>query len=206
MILLLGCFMSRQGFSQEVSNAPICKSLLNRCHQKTNIARQSIFLKNQSNQIIKVRLKLSGPDDEWIRIETSSNESGETVLSAYHTKRVRQKLWSNVATGVLGLGAGELVDEVIDDYDGPVPIPSINVYRWADHATRRIAFVPVGCSDMPTSLGDRLRLGKTSCVLTGTKSITLPAGMDIRVGLLTIEYLEEELVRTITFEVPPAQQ
>ncbi len=56
----------------------------------------------QVNQIIKVRLRLSGPDNEWIRIETSNNGAGGTVLTAYHTKRVRQTLLS-LNTGFAGL-------------------------------------------------------------------------------------------------------
>lgn len=158
----------------------------------------------QVNQIIKVRLRLSGPDNEWIRIETSNNGAGGTVLTAYHTKRVRQTLLSNLATGLVSFGAEELASEAIDGYDGPVPVPGINFYRWAEHETRRIVFVPVGCSDnSSTPLDHGQQLGQPSCVITGTNSITLPAGIDIRVGLLTIEYAEQDLVRTITFKVPP---
>lgn len=166
--------------------------------------RQSTPSENGANQIIKVRLKLSGPDNEWIRIEMSNNRAGGTVLTAYHTKRVRRTLLSNLATGFISFRAEELASEAIDGYDGPVPVPDINFYRWANHETRQIVFVPDGCSDnSPVPLGNGQQLGQSSCVITGTNSITLLAGIDIRGGLFTIEYAEQDLVRTITFRVPP---
>lgn len=159
--------------------------------------------KSEANQIIKVRLELSGPDDEWIQMKTSDNGTGGTVFAAYHTKRVKRTLLSNLTTGILTFGAEQLASEAIDGYDGPVPLPDINFYRWVDHETRRIVFVPDGCSkNSPIPLGNGQQPGQSSCVITGTKFISLPAGTDIRAGLLTIEYAEEELVRTITFKVP----
>jgi hypothetical protein len=104
----------------------------------------------------------------------------------------------------LNFGAEELASEAIDGYDDPVPVPDINFYRWVDHETRRIVFIPDGCSDnSPALLGNGQQPEQSSCVITGTNSITLLAGMDIRVGLLTIEYAEQDLVRTITFRVAP---
>jgi hypothetical protein len=207
--------MSRQVYGQDFKRDLLRQRfpLNSRCEGNTSGTQQeranlgkrlSTLPENGANQIIKVRLRLSGPDNEWIRIETSNNGAGGTVLTAYHTKRVRQTLLSNLATGLLSFGAEELASEAIDGYDGPVPVPDINFYRWAAHETQRIVFVPVGCSDnSPTPLGNGQQLGQSSCVITGTNSITLPAGIDIRLGLLTIEYAEQDLVRTITFKVPP---
>jgi hypothetical protein len=214
-IALLNSVMPRQVYGQEVDRDFLCQRfpLNSRCEgntprtqqEKPNPGqRQSTPSENGANQFIKVRLKLSGPDNEWIRIETSNNRAGGTVLTAYHTKRVRQTLLSNLATGLLSFGAEELASEAIDGYDGPVPVPDINFYRWADHETRRIVFVPDSCSDnSPAPLGNGQQPRQSSCVITGTNSITLLAGMDIRVGLLTIEYAEQDLVRTITFRIPP---
>ncbi len=206
--------MPRQAYAQEVDRDFLCQrfSLNSRCEgntpgtqqEKPNPGqRQSTPLENGANQIIKVRLKLSGLDNEWIRIETSNNRAGGTVLTAYHTKRVQRTLLSNLATGLISFGAEELASEAINGYDGPVPIPDINFYRWANHETRRIVFVPDGCSDnSPAPLNNEQQPGPSSCVITGTNSITLPAEIDIRLGLLTIEYAEQDLVRTITFKVP----
>ncbi len=213
-IVLLNSVMPRQAYAQEFDRDFLCQrfSLNSRCEEnkpgtqqeKPNPGqRQSTPLENGANQIIKVRLKLSGPDNEWIRIETSNNQAGETVLTAYHTKRVRRTLLSNLATGLIRFGAEELASEAIDGYDGPVPVPDINFYRWANHETRRIVFVPDGCSYKSSApLDNEQQPGQSSCVITGTNSITLPVEKDIRLGLLTIEYAEQELVRTITFKVP----
>lgn len=214
VIVVLDCVISWRVYGQKVDQDFLCQRfpLNSRCQGNTPATqqekpnsgqRQSTPIENGVKQIIKVRLKLSGPDNEWIRIETSNNWAGGTVLTAYHIKRVRQRLLSNLATGLLSFGAEELASEAIDGYDGPVPIPNINFYRWAEHETRRIVFVPDGCSDnSPALLGSEQQLRQSSCVITGTNFITLPVGMDVRVGLLTIEYSEQELVRTITLRVP----
>lgn len=213
MLVLLNSVMVRQVYGQEVEQDFLCQRfpLNSRCEGNTSGTqqdraklgqRQSNPSENGANQIIKVRLRLSGPDNEWIRIETSNDGAGGTILTAYHTKRVRQTLLSNLSTGLLSFGAEELASEVIDGYDGPVPVPDVNFYRWANHETRRIVFVPVGCPDNSFApLDSGQKLGQSSCVITGTNSITLPAGIDIRVGLLTIEYAEQDLVRTITFKL-----
>lgn len=214
-IAVLNCVIPWQVYAQKVDRDFLCQQFplnphcegntLNTQQEKPNPEqRQSTSLENEANQIIKVRLKLSGPDNEWIRIETSNNRAGGTVLTAHHTKRVRQRLLSNLVTGLLSFGAEELASEVVDGYDGPVPVPDINFYRWIAHKTRRIVFVPDGCSgNFPAPLGNGQQPEQSSCVITGTNFITLLAGMDIHAGLLTIEYVEQDLVRTITFKVPP---
>ena len=122
---------------------------------------QAVFAQNtesEVNETIKLRLNVSGPDNEWIRIEFNDNKTGQTVLSAYHTKRVKRSFESGLANGLLGFGAEELVSEATDgDYDGPVPLPSVNF---------------------------------------------LPNRTDIQRGRLTIEYAEEDLIRSITFRLP----
>lgn len=163
------------------------------------VQQQTIPLEKRANQIIRVRLKLSGPDNEWIRIETSGSNTGETILRAYHTTRVRQNLPSRAATSLLSFGVRELADETFDGYEGPVFVPSINFYKWADHETRRLTFVPDRCSgNTPKSVANN----QPSCAIAGTDAIALPAGTDIHTGLLTIEYAEENLIRSITFRIP----
>lgn len=155
---------------------------------------QAVFAQNtesEVNETIKLRLNVSGPDNEWIRIEFNDNKTGQTVLSAYHTKRVKRSFESALANGLLGFGAEELASEVIDGYDGPVPLPSVNFHRWSDHETLRLAFRPDTCTK-----------NMSNCGTQGKTSIVLPNGTDIRRGRLTIEYAEEDLIRTITFRLP----
>lgn len=186
VLLAMLCFPELPSFAQVEQNSQL------------TVQQQAIPQENRANQIIRVRLKLSGPDNEWIRIETSSS-TGETTLRAYHTKRVRQNLPSRAATGLLNFGVRELVDEAFDGYNGPVLVPSLNFYQWADHETRRLAFIPDRClGNSPTSVVSN----QPSCAIAGTNSITLPAGTDIHTGLLTIEYAEKDLIRSITFRIP----
>ena len=149
---------------------------------------------SKTNQTIKLRLKVSGPDNEWIRLEfNNDSETGQRVLTAYHTKRVKRSFESSLANGLLGFGAEELTSEVIDGYDGPVPLPSVNFHRWRDHKTLRLAFRPDACTE---------NISVSDCGIEGTTSIVLPDETNIRMGKLTIEYAEEDLIRTITFRVP----
>jgi hypothetical protein len=151
------------------------------------------------NQILKVRLEISGPDDEWIRIEMSDRTEGGTSVMAYHTKRIRKELLSNVVTRIAEFSARSLAREAIDGYGGPVPIPDINFHRWADHETRRIFFVPDGCLDRTPVLPGN---SQPSCLIAGDDTIVLPEGMDFQAGVFTIEYAEKDLIRSIAFRIP----
>jgi hypothetical protein len=176
---------------QETSN-------LEHLNESQIVQRMPAVSDNQPDQVIRLRLDVSGEQNEWIRIETRSSNNGEVILTAYHTERIRRSLLSDVATGVLGFGLAELANEVIDGYEGPVPTPGINLHRWDDHETRRIVFIPDGC------LGDTLLLPNStlpSCVIVGTDSITLPIRTNIYSGLFILEYQEKELLRTITFRI-----
>ncbi|MEL6223235.1 MAG: hypothetical protein AAFR31_11400 [Cyanobacteria bacterium J06627_8] len=145
-----------------------------------------------TSQIMKVRLGVSGPDNEWVRFEMDSGETGDIILRAYHTTRVRRTFLSELTTGLLSFGAEELVSGITDgDYEGPVPIPGINFHRWDDHETLSLSFNPDQCPDTIST-----------CPIQGTTSIVLPEGTDIREGSFTIEYAEEDLIRTITFRMP----
>lgn len=143
--------------------------------------------KSETSQKIKLKLDVSGPDNEWIRIDIDDSKAGNRVITAYHTKRVKRSFPSNLANGVLEFGASE----IIDGYDGPVPFPRINFHKWADHKTLRLLFKPNHCPEsMP------------NCATKGTTSIVLSNGTDIRAGKFTIEYAEKDLIRTITFKIP----
>lgn len=214
VIVFLNLVMPRQVYAQSVDLEILCQQFpFNRCNGYTPSMQragtkpeqgQGNPRQNKANQIIKVRLGVSGPNNEWILIETSDSVQGQTIFRAYHTTRVKQNLLSGVVTNVLSFGVGELASEVIDGYNGPAPVPDINFYRWADHKTRRLAFVPDSCSrNSPAPLENGQLSAQSTCVITGTDAIALPTGTDIYAGLLTIEYTEENLIRTITFRVPP---
>lgn len=159
-----------------------------------------------SEQQTRIRLDLDGDNDEWIVVERRRTENG-VVLSAYHTSRVRRDLLSAGATGLVRFGTGELVEEIIDGYDGPVFVPRINIHRWADHETQRIVFIPDDCqADGPVSeaiadMSPEEVQSPESCEISGTDSITVPNGTDLDTGSLMIEYVEKDLVRTVTFQM-----
>lgn len=178
------------------------------CQRDRLYTQQEDSSVSESAQVIKIRLEISGPDNEWIRLETIDRENN-TVLSAYHTRRVRRTLISNIVTGLVEAGTEELAGEIIDGYDGPVIVPDINFYRWADHTTRRIFYVPDGCTeDAPvlpeaTSPGGSDASNQTHCIVAGTDTVTLPPGTNIRTGTIILEYIEQDLVRSIAFRIPP---
>lgn len=158
---------------------------------------------DSADRAIRVRLNVSGSNNEWIRMYIQDAADGMR-LSAYHTKQIKQEVLSGVANGLLEFGAEQLAREVTDDkYDGPIPLPNvIGFYRWADHKTQRIVFFPDGCADEPV-LGNTQSYGQSSCAIAGTETIALPQGVNLRKGRFMLEYLEEDLVRTITFRLPP---
>jgi hypothetical protein len=147
---------------------------------KFNIERSSLCRKFPQNsyclqaplQIIKIQLDRSGEDDEWVRIEKQ-----DRLLKVKHTTQVKDDLVSGVIDGALSVV--------------PIPLPFVetNGYNWEDHLVTRIAFQPDGCK-------------LNSCTLTGTNTLTLPKGTNIYSGLLTIEYREKKLSRSLSLRVP----
>jgi hypothetical protein len=202
--LFVNSLMIQQVYAQKVDLRILCQKypLNSRC-QGNNQEQQQINSLESKADIIKINLEASGTRNEWIRIETTNSEANKTVLNAYHATRVKQNLLSGITTNLLNFGLGQLAGEVIDGYKGPVPVPDINFYRWADHKTRRLTFVPDSClGNSSTSLENFQLSGQPSCAVTGSNSITLPVGTNIYAGILTIEYTEKNLIRTITFRVP----
>jgi hypothetical protein len=196
-------------YAQEVNLESFCRQSSSPnfpCSNNKQLAQQNSEDENSSankgNETMRVRLDVSGPNDEWIRMDIRDDTRAK-VIRAYHTTRVRRQLLSRLVRGAISFGVRELLDEVIDDgYDGPVPVPPINFYRWADHKRQRIAFIPDGCLFNTLMLGSNEESGATSCVILGTESVALPLGTNIRAGLFMIEYTERNLVRSITFRLP----
>ena len=173
-------------YAQEVERDRFCQEfpLNSRCEGYTSSPQEAA---NEDNQIVKVKLETSGPNNEWIRLEMQPNATGEMVLKAYHTTRSRKGLLSGAIDGVLGAVS-------------PVPLPGIfNFYRWGDHQTLSLAFQPDSCSSSSTGNAQQKA---TSCTITGIDSLVLPASADIHAGVFTIGYQEEDLARSIGFRVP----
>jgi hypothetical protein len=133
-------------------------------------------------QVIKIRLDRSGEDDEWIRIE----KRGKTV-ELLHTTRVENEFVSGLFGAVLRLA--------------PIPVPvSPKQHEWSDHQTTRVTFKPDNCSENITSKNQET--SSPDCTVTGTNTLILPNKTDILTGIFTIEYKENDLLRSVTFRIP----
>jgi hypothetical protein len=67
----------------------------------------------------------------------------------------------------------------------PIPI----AHTWHDHPTSRIVFRPQGCD-------------RDDCLISGTKSIILPANITPYQGEFLLEYQESGWTRTVLFKLP----
>ncbi|MGL5075876.1 MAG: hypothetical protein ACRDBG_08535, partial [Waterburya sp.] len=147
---------------------------------KLEVERDSLCYKFPQNsnclqeppQVIKIQLDRSGEKDEWVQIAKQDNK-----IKVKHTTQVKDDLVSGIFDGALGFV--------------PVPLPfvEVNEYNWENHRVTRITFQPDGCKS-------------NSCTITGTNTLTLPEGTNIYNGLLTVEYQEEKLSRSLTLRVP----
>jgi hypothetical protein len=125
--------------------------------------------------IIKHELDTSGRNDEWVRLEVTGD-----VVKLLHT-RVGQSETSSIINSVASLG---------------LPVSPPNFYRWYDHKTTSVAFKPDDCA------ASGILATPSTCLITGIDTLTLPSGRNIRQGLITIEYEDRKLIRSITFRLP----
>jgi hypothetical protein len=103
-------------------------------------------------------------------------ERDENKYKLLHTTQVEEKFTSSLLRGLLSIAS----------------IPSSvlpKTYFWEDHKTNRVSFKPDGCAD-------------ESCIVVGEDTLDLPKEADIRAGILTIEYVEGELTRSIALRIP----
>ena len=114
----------------------------------------------------------SGENDEWVRIEKQNNE-----VKLLHATKAKNALTSGVLNGALGLV--------------PVPLPfvELNDYDRKEHEMLEVSFKSDRCKN-------------ESCIVTGKDTLTLPEDANLYGGLFTIEYLEEDLKRSVSFRVP----
>jgi hypothetical protein len=105
----------------------------------------------------------------------SHRKKGDTI-KLLHTTRVEEKFVSGLFEGILSFI--------------PFPTPfSFRQHEWSDHQTIRVAFKPDSCLN-------------TNCEIVGIDTLNLPPKTNIRAGLLTIEYIEGELLRSLSFRIP----
>lgn len=159
---------------------------------------------SKPDETIRVKLDVSGSQNEWIRIERRGN-----VLKLIHTKQLRKKRGVegvlNTALGVVGVGGTGLA-----------------FYDWDDHQTVRSLFKPDRCfrkpvnpstqstRENPGSSTSRSPLSTNqpiqpdhalNCLVVGTDTLVMPTEADIRQGQFTIEYKERDLLRSVTFRI-----
>ncbi|MGL5940962.1 MAG: hypothetical protein ACRC2S_11300 [Waterburya sp.] len=67
--------------------------------------------------------------------------------------------------------------------------------QWTDRQTTKIIFRPDNCQ-----LNQEENIN--NCTISGKDVLNLPQKMNIRAGIFTLEYIEEKLIRTITFRIP----
>lgn len=144
----------------------------------------------QNPQIIKLKLKTSGSDTEWILIEKSEN----TVKLLYTIQSKRRRGFLNFLSEIAGI---------------PIPLPKLGSRRQNDYPITSVVFEPDSCSlaqrlKQPENLAPQISQTSniSSCTVTGTNTVNLPEGTDIRSGRFTIKYQEGDLTKSITFRLP----
>lgn len=179
--VLINGMMRSHAHAQEVDLDTLCQSfpLNSRCQGYSSPAQaEDAAAADQTPEIIKLKLSRSSPS-EWVRIEVS----GKAVKLLHTTRGVSG--FSRVTNGILGIVS-------------PVPLP--NFYRWDDHPPSRVVFKPDSC--LENSAPQISQPSSPTCPITGTDTVILTQGMDIRRGLFTIEYTDGNLLKSVTFRIP----
>ncbi|NET38396.1 MAG: hypothetical protein F6K19_41445 [Cyanothece sp. SIO1E1] len=197
MILTLSVIgiVPQAGYGREVDQATLCEKFPLNSACEGYVPVNQLEAEDESNSVMKVQLERSGADDEWVRFEMTDDEAGKMILTAYHTTRAKRGLFSGVANGMTNGMTGLI--------PFPLPLPfSINFHRWYDHPTLSLTFQPDTC---PVSASIKLNPEIDQapvCKFKGTESITLPAETDLYAGTFTLEYQDEEMIRTVKFRIP----
>lgn len=183
--VLINGMMRSHAHAQEVDRDTFCRSfpLNSRCEGYSPPQAEDAAVAGQTPEIIKLKLEGSSTrssPSEWVRIELSGN----TVKLLHTTKAVSG--FSRVTNGILG-------------FVSPVPLP--NFYKWYDHPPSRVVFKPDSCSENSVPNISQPS-GSPGCTIAGTDTVILAKGMDIRKGLLMIEYADGILLKSVTFRIP----
>lgn len=104
-------------------------------------------------------------------------ERKDNLVRLLHTSKVKDEITSGIINGVAGFI--------------PSPIlPDLNKYDWEDHRIIGVSFKSDRCQT-------------DSCISTGKDSLKISEKTNIYQGTFTIQYQEEDLMRTISFKIPP---
>ncbi len=175
--------------AQEVDLNYLCQSqrspLNSRCSGYRSIEQPQT--ESKTPQIIKIKLNKVSNVTEWVRIERTGNQ-----LKLLHTT-IAPSIVSTAIRAISGIPAVFSDSGTARAVGIVAGLPPL-AYTWSDHPTSRIFFQPDSCKGAKET---------SSCVLTGTDTIELPAGTDLSQGNFTVEYIERKLIRTVTFRVSP---
>lgn len=104
-------------------------------------------------------------------------EKKDNIVRLLHTSEVKDEIVSEILNGAIGFI--------------PSPIlPDVNKYDWEDHRIIGVSFKSDRCQT-------------DSCIATGRSTLKIPKNTDIYQGTFTIQYQEEDLMRAISFKIPP---
>jgi hypothetical protein len=105
------------------------------------------------------------------------------------------------------------------------------VYNWYDHPPTKVVFKPEGCEETTSEIQQKLATLKSAldagqlksedyeaqkkklldeftarlespCSIRGTDTVSLKEGMDVHKGIWTVDYLESNQPKSVTFKVP----
>jgi hypothetical protein len=99
------------------------------------------------------------------------------MVKLLHTTKVKDEIVSEILNGALSF--------IPSPY-----LPDVNKYNWSDHRVIGVSFQSDRCKT-------------ASCISTGKTTLKIPKETDIHQGMFTIQYQEENLVRAISFKIPP---
>jgi len=128
---------------------------------------------NAEPEVLRVKLFEDSASSEWIRLEKNGN-----VIKILHTRSRPSDVTRFLARAFF--------------------FPQI--YNWDDHPVSRIVFIPDNCPALKTSSLPSNNINDCMVIST-TDTITLKDDTDIRQGSFTIEYMESNLSRTVTFKI-----
>ena len=178
--------------SQEIETELLCKKfpLNSRCedypatkakpHSQYQLDRQDFceqFPFNSQCQRSPLQVIRFNLDRSGENDEWVRIEQQDNRIKLSHTSRVKDGLVSGIFNSVVGALF-------------PVPLPFVeaNKYDWEDHRVIKVKF--------QSDRQDRF-------TVIGKDTLILPEGADLYNGLFTITYKEEDLIRSVSFEVPP---
>ncbi|NJL53146.1 MAG: hypothetical protein HC930_14855 [Hydrococcus sp. SU_1_0] len=188
--------MASTAVSQEVDLQTLCGRfpLNSRCQNRDSPETKSNKTQLKTRQLDRelfceqFSLNSKCQDKPLEVIKLNLNRSGEdnewirierkgNILKLLHTTEVKDELVSGILNGAISFI--------------PSPIlPDVNKYNWENHRVIGVSFKSDHCKT-------------DNCMLTGKNTLKISEKINIHQGTFTIQYQEEDLIRAITFKIPP---